>query len=396
MKKKLNDMLEITDKLKIRPQDKIRIVTQFIHSQLAFKIKVYDFPLTWIEQTLDALCFKFIRRWLELPVSACLSEVFVLCKSRGGFGSNSFKSLAEKMRIVKRNAIRNSSSSDLRELWSATQGDFIETDCLLVSSKDVRAAAKKLAKHQSDQALNHLQSLSVQGSILSSITGRVADKDICLWVNTIEQASGTIYNFARKALVQCLPTATNLVRWGRSQDPNCPLCKHPQTNKHVLSNCSASVALDRYKQRHDKVLLLLVSWLRSVTSSEQTVYCDLPGDPNEVTDLFHNRRPDIAIMNDSSVNTLELTICHESNLVLSKQYKTEKYENLSDFTNVICSNKSISCFTIEISSLGFISSIGNFIKLNKLPNIPTDIKSRIINSVLNSSLNIYYNRNVDH
>ena len=392
--KKLNNMLQITDKLKIRPQDKIKIVTQYIHSQLSFHIKLYDFPLTWIENTLDAACFKYIRKWLELPISACLTEVFVLNRAKCGLGQNSFKSLAKKLKLIKRNAIRNSGSNDIREIWINTQNKSVNLDCLLISSKYIRAANKELAEQQSNEALRHLKSLSVQGAVINSIIDTVATRDISLWASILQQSSTIVYNFARKAIIQVLPTAANLVRWGRIQDPNCPLCNKLQTNKHVLSNCSAPVALERYKQRHDKVLNVIVSWIRSVASPVQTVYSDIPGDSKEVSDLFSGYRPDIAIVNSSSISTLELTVCHETNLVSSKQYKINKYKDLSNFTNVICNHKSISCFTIEVTSLGFISCINDFIKLNKLPAMPSAVKKNIIESVLNSSLNIYFNRNV--
>ena len=94
-------MLNITDSLKIRVQDKLKIVLVYIHSQLLFELKTYDFALSWVEQTLDAMCFKYIRDWIEFPVSACLKELFILPKNKGGLGFRSFKNLTEKMRLVK-------------------------------------------------------------------------------------------------------------------------------------------------------------------------------------------------------------------------------------------------------------------------------------------------------
>jgi len=35
-------------------------------------------------------------------------------------------------------------------------------------------------------------------------------------------------------------------------------------------------------------------------------------------------RPDLAVMSDSTVSVLELTVCHETNLLKSKQYKLDK------------------------------------------------------------------------
>ena len=74
IERKLHDLLNITDRFQLRAQGKLKIVTMYIHSQMMFELKTNDYSLTWIEQTLDAECFKFIRNWLELPVSACLKE----------------------------------------------------------------------------------------------------------------------------------------------------------------------------------------------------------------------------------------------------------------------------------------------------------------------------------
>ena len=47
------------------------------------EIKLYDFPATWVEQKLDALCITHMRVWLEMPVSACVSEIASLPKRMG-------------------------------------------------------------------------------------------------------------------------------------------------------------------------------------------------------------------------------------------------------------------------------------------------------------------------
>ena len=64
---------------------------------MLFDIKLYDLPLTWVEQNLDALSVRYMRTWLEMPVSACVSEVAVMPRKIGGLGISSIKHLAQKM-----------------------------------------------------------------------------------------------------------------------------------------------------------------------------------------------------------------------------------------------------------------------------------------------------------
>src|SRR6188768_2307530 len=90
-----------------------------------------------------------------------------------------------------------------------------------------------------------------------------------------------------------------LSRWGKVVSSLCPLCNVEQTNKHVLSNCSSTVVLDRYTQRHNEILAILVRWLTAAISTSQLIFADLPGFNNS-TILFNSYTPDICIAIDCS------------------------------------------------------------------------------------------------
>ena len=73
-----------------------------------FEIKLYDFPATWVEQNLDALCIGHMGVWLEMPVSACVGEIASLPKRMDGMGISSIKSHAQKMCMTKRHYLHGS------------------------------------------------------------------------------------------------------------------------------------------------------------------------------------------------------------------------------------------------------------------------------------------------
>ena len=79
-----------------------------------------------------------------------------------------------------------------------------------------------------------------------------------------------------------------------------------------------------------------------------------------LSDIFDSLRPDIAIESGSSIVTLELTICHETNIVTSRKYKINKYKILSNHMLSSVSNYSLDNFTIEVMPLGFISDMFDF------------------------------------
>ncbi|KAK3713832.1 hypothetical protein RRG08_033805 [Elysia crispata] len=61
-------------------------------------------------------------------------------------------------------------------------------------------------------------------------------------------------SFLIRSVYDLLPSNENLVRWGKKQDPTCPLCQGRQTTEHVLSSCKIALSQRRYTWRHNTVL----------------------------------------------------------------------------------------------------------------------------------------------
>ena len=73
--------MEITSNLKIKAQLKLKILKSYIYTQLSFDLKIYEF---WVEQNLDSICIRHIRKWLDMPINSCISEMSVLPKHMTG------------------------------------------------------------------------------------------------------------------------------------------------------------------------------------------------------------------------------------------------------------------------------------------------------------------------
>ena len=102
---------------------------------------------------------------------------------------------------------------------------------------------------------------------------------------------------------------------------------------------------------------------------------------------------DIAVLMNNIIIILELTVCHEINLTKSKQYKVSKYSNISSSLTAAVTNCSVKVFTVEVSTLGFISDISDFCKVCLLNKLPTSVKTSIVNAAVSNSYYIYCNRN---
>ncbi|GFR89973.1 guanylate cyclase [Elysia marginata] len=173
-------------------------------------------------------------------------------------------------------------------------------------------------------------------------------------------------SFLIRSVYDLLPSNANLVRWGKKDDPTCPLCHGRQTTEHVLSSCKVALSQGRYTWRHNRVLqelALVIStakgqsnppspnftiftteggarkWCgRSNTASNQRkglldgcddweVSADLPEwDKHPEVIRRTTLRPDIVIHSPSTqqVIMVEWTVPYESRMEQAHTYKKEK------------------------------------------------------------------------
>ena len=154
------------------------------------------------------------------------------------------------------------------------------------------------------------------------------------------------------------------------------------------------VVLARFKNRHDRILRIIASWLSNKLGSMTKLFVDLDNTTFQpLSDIFDSLRPNIAIGSGSSIITLELTICHETNIVTSREYKINKYKNLSNRMLPSVSNYSLDNFTIEVTPLDFISDMSDFFNRLGLKNWSREITKSLRQSVISESYKIYCLRN---
>jgi len=112
------------------------------------------------------------------------------------------------------------------------------------------------------------------------------------------------------------------------------------------------------------------------------LHADLPDSSYKPQDvLFKNPQPDIA---DRPQHLLELTICHETNMIKSRDYKLSKYSAIHDDCKADYRSHSIHLYTIELWSLGVVSDNASFTRKNTVVNIdglPKFIMSQIVKCV---------------
>ena len=258
MMNKLSKLLKITDALQIRPQFKLNILKKYIYANLTDDLKKYSLGVTWIRQNLDSECYSYIRIWLGLPPSAFLKEIVSMSRRKCGFGIPSLEETSEKLKFKKRFRMKNNSQPDFGQIWFDTTRLNANLDRLVASNDSSRSAAAELHGSSMVAAENHLFLLEVTGASTKTVSENICQKNILIWNKVLDSMPQALFRFTRKAMLQVLPIDSNLTKWTHTIDSTCSLCGATnQTNKHVLSNCSA--ALDRYKIRHNNILVLLAS-----------------------------------------------------------------------------------------------------------------------------------------
>jgi hypothetical protein len=116
---------------------------------------------------------------------------------------------------------------------------------------------EEVRKMEEEQRLVKATTLSQQGQWMK--WERVCQKKVS-W-NEIWRRESNGVKFLLRSVFDVLPTPTNLVKWGKREDPYCGLCGSPANLEHILSSCRRALTDGRYRWRHDRVLAEMANYL---------------------------------------------------------------------------------------------------------------------------------------
>ena len=214
----------------------------------------------------------YFRNWLQMPISASIKDLSSISTAKCGLGLPSFADLHEKLWLMKRYKMKFGAQPEFEAIWSETKDHHVGLDSIITHNISMNSACRNLKSVQDKSTDDHFAKLLVQSALSRTVNENISKTNIILWNNFLQSIPQFLFQFARKAMLQLLPTFSNLVRWKRLENPICSLCKmKPQTNLHVLSNCGSDVGLERYKFRHNAILRLLFEWLQN--SYQRYLYC---------------------------------------------------------------------------------------------------------------------------
>ena len=158
----------------LHPKNKILLYTRFVLSKLSWHLTVAPLPKTWILENLDSIVNQYIRKWLEVPISGTLSNVY-LTTNKFGLNVLSPSTKFVQCQTTIRNALRLSPNESIKHLWKSTNNHTNIQYDQYNSTKDV---IKSFHDNHEDKLKNHLP---CQGSFFSSILKFSLSKVNTIW-----------------------------------------------------------------------------------------------------------------------------------------------------------------------------------------------------------------------
>ena len=301
----INQLMTDIDSKPLHPKNKLLLYSRYVLSKLSWHFTVATLSKTWVTENIDSVVNQCIRKWLHVPISGTLSNVYL---SQYKFGQNIYPPSLKfiQCQTVLRKALKSSPNGSIKELWKSTNNN---TNI----QYDVYNSTKEVIKNFHSVHEDKLQNQFVcQGSFFSSVSQFSFHQLNKVWSSAQSKLPKNIYNFTIRYINNSLPTRKNLNKWGISSSSECTFCLNTETLLHVVAGCQSY--LDRFTWRHNSILNFLAQTLQSASGFD--LFSDLPGfkNPSIVTgDTF---RPDLLLAspNKSLLYVVELTVGYESNL----------------------------------------------------------------------------------
>ena len=206
-KKKLletaNQLLEAISRLPLHPKNKILLYSTYFMSKVSWDLTIADLDITWVKQNLDSLAHRYIRLWLEIPISGTL-DIISLTKEKCGLGIIDPSTKFSQCQVSLRNCLKKSPNGDIQSLHKVTSRDKNVQYDRYANGKEVIKENRMKKVHR----ITH--ELSSQGLILKAILEHTTNKITSIWSDAQKLLSKNIFNFSVGYHNNSLPTKKNM------------------------------------------------------------------------------------------------------------------------------------------------------------------------------------------
>ena len=115
----INQLMSVIDLKPLHPKNKLLLYSKYVLSKLSWHLTVAPLSKAWITENIDSIVNQYIRKWLNIPVSGTLSNVFL---NRSKFGLNIIPPSIKftQCQSTLRNTLKSSPNDSVKHLWKLT------------------------------------------------------------------------------------------------------------------------------------------------------------------------------------------------------------------------------------------------------------------------------------
>ena len=159
----------------LHPKNKILIYTRYVLSKLSWHFTITTLPKTWISENFDSIVNQYIRKWLEVPISGTLSNVY-LTTNKFGLNVITPSNKLVQCQTTIRTALKLSPNKSITHLWNATNNHTnIQYDQYNSTKEAIKAFQNKNKKNKLKNRL------TCQGSFSTIISKFSLAKVNAIW-----------------------------------------------------------------------------------------------------------------------------------------------------------------------------------------------------------------------
>ena len=184
----VQDLMNDIDIKPLHPKHKLLLYSRYVLSKLSWHFTIANISKTWITEHLDSVVNGYIRKWLDIPISGTLSNVFLECNK---FGLNICPPSIKftQCQTVLRNSLKESPNDSLKDLWKSSS---CHTNIQYDVYKSTKEVLKDFRSNQEDKLQHHLTS---QGFFFSNVIKYSLSSVNSTWSEAQSHLPKNIYNF---------------------------------------------------------------------------------------------------------------------------------------------------------------------------------------------------------
>ena len=179
----------------LHPKHKLLLYSCYVLSKLSWHFTTANISKTWITEHLDSVVNGYIRKWLDIPISGTLSNVF-LERNKCGLNICPPSIKFTQCQTVLRNSLKESPNDSLKDLWKSSS---CHTNIQYDVYKSTKEVLKDFRSNQEDKLQHHLTS---NGFFFSNVIK---------YSEVQSHLPKNIYNFTIRYIDNSLPTRKVLI-----------------------------------------------------------------------------------------------------------------------------------------------------------------------------------------